>query len=208
MINKAKECPYKIKFSKIAPKESLMVVGIGDSSIKSDDKAIGGVLLFLANEEMTKAAPIYWKSKTIARVCYSSKDAETINNSKIMDDAIFASRQIETLYYGDYKRRIKVRLFTDSEPTLESIASSRQVERKTLRPTILDLKERLVDRDIQSYSWLPTQDMLADVLTKEMQIPQALEDVILKNEISLSQPLVNEVKAVGTEIRMVNICNR
>ena len=69
---------------------------------------------------------------------------------------------------------------------LESIASSRQVERKTLRPTILDLKERLVDRDIQSYSWLPTQDMLADVLTKEMKIPQALEDVILKNEISIS----------------------
>ena len=126
----------------------------------------------------------------------------------MMDDAIFAARQIETMYYGDYKRRIKVRLFTDSEPTLESIASSRQVERKTLRPTILDLKERLVDRDIQSYSWLPTQDMLADVLTKEMRIPQALESVFLKNEFSLSQPLVNEVKAVGSEIRMVNIRNR
>ena len=126
----------------------------------------------------------------------------------MMDDAIYAARQIETLYYGDYKRRIKVRLFTDSEPTLESIASSRQVERKTLRPTIVDLKERLVDRDIHSYSWLPTQDMLADVLTKEMRLPQALESVFLKNEFSLSQPLVNEVKAVGTEIRMVNIRNR
>ena len=90
------------------------------------------------------------------------------------------------------------------EPTLESIASSRQVERKTLRPTIFDLKERLVDKDIHSYSWLPTQSML----TKEMKIPQALEDVILKNEIVISQPLVNEVKAVGTEIRMVNIRNR
>ena len=110
--------------------------------------------------------------------------------------------------YGDCKRRIKVRLFTDSEPTLESIASSKQVERKTLRPTIVDLKERLVDRDIHSYSWLPTQDMLADVLTKEMRLPQALENVFLKNEFSLSQPLVNEVKAVGTEIRMVNIRNR
>ena len=126
----------------------------------------------------------------------------------MLDDAIFAARQIEILYYGDYKKRIKVRLFTDSDLTLESIASSRQVERKTLRPTILDLKERLVDKDIQSYSWLPTQDMLADVLTKEMKIPQALEDVILKNEIAFSQPLENEVKAVGTEIRIVNIPNR
>ena len=52
---------------------------IGDSSFKSDDKAIRGVLLFLANESMTRAVPIYWKSKTISRVCYSFKDAETIN---------------------------------------------------------------------------------------------------------------------------------
>ena len=126
----------------------------------------------------------------------------------MMDDTIYAARQIEILYYGDYKRRIKVRLFTDSEPTLESIASSRLVERKTLRPTIVDLKERLVDRDIHSYSWLPTKDMLADVLTKEMHLPQALENVFLKNDFKFSQPLVNEVKAVGTEIRMVNIRNR
>ena len=91
VINKAKERPSKIKFSRIAPKENLIIVGIGDASFKSDDKAIGGVLLFLANEEMTRAAPIYWKSKTIARVCYSSKDTETINISKMMDDAIFAA---------------------------------------------------------------------------------------------------------------------
>ena len=50
--------------------------------------------------------------------------------------------------------------------------------------------------------------MLADVMTKEMCLPQALENIFLKNELSLPQPLVNEVKAVGTEIRMVNIRNR
>ena len=50
--------------------------------------------------------------------------------------------------------------------------------------------------------------MLADVLTKEMRLPQALESVFLKNEFNLSQPLVNEVKEVGTEIKMVNIRNR
>ena len=164
--------------------------------------------MFLTNEEMTIIAPIYWKSKTIAGVCYSSKDAETINISKMMDDAIYAARQIETLYYGDYRKRIKVRLFTDPEPTLESLASSRHVERKTLWLTIVDLKKRLVERHIHSYSWLPTKDMLADVLTKEMCLPQALEGVFLKNDFNLSQPLVNEVKAVGTEIRMVNIRNR
>ena len=39
----------------------------------------------------------------------------------MMDNNIFAARQIETLYYGDYRKRMKVRLFTDSEPTLQPL---------------------------------------------------------------------------------------
>ena len=59
VVKKAKERPSKMKLSKIAPKEDLMIVGIGDASFKSDDKAVGVVLLFLTDENMTKAAPIY-----------------------------------------------------------------------------------------------------------------------------------------------------
>ena len=110
--------------------------------------------------------------------------------------------------FGDYKKRMKVRVFTDSEPTLESIASSRQVERKSLRLTIVDLKERLLEGEIYSYSWLPTDSMWADMLTKEMEPPKALEDVILKNKIVLPLRLINEVRAIGMEIRMNNIQNR
>ena len=70
------------------------------------------------------------------------------------------------------------------------------------------LKERLVDGDVYSYSWLPTKNMWADMMTKEMQLPLSLEDVILKNVMDLPKPLVNEVRAVGTEICMMNIRNR
>ena len=96
----------------------------------------------------------------------------------------------------------------DSEATLESIASSNQTERKTLRLLVVDLKERLVDGDIYSYSWLPTQSMWADMMTKEMHLPPSLENVILKNVLDIPKPLINEVRAVGTEIRMSNIRNR
>ena len=127
-----------------------MIVEIGDASFKSYDKAIGRVLLFLTNESMTRAAPIYGKSKTISRVCYSSKDAETINISKMMDYA-------------------------------------KQIERKTLRLTVVDLKERLVDGDIYSYSWLPTKNMSAVIMTKEMMLPPASEDVFPKNDLDLTE---------------------
>ena len=73
---------------------------------------------------------------------------------------------------------------------------------------MVDVKERLVDGDVFSYSWLLTKDMWGDMMTKEMQLPPALENVFLKNVLDLPQPLINEVRAVGTEIRMTNIRNR
>ena len=58
----------------------------------------------------------------------------------MVDDATFAARQQELLLYGDYKGRIPVKLFTDSESTLELIALSKQVERKTLRMMVREMK--------------------------------------------------------------------
>ena len=81
---------------------------------KQDDNAIGGVFLLLANSSFTKASPIFWKSKQIERVCHSSKDAETLNLIKMVDDAVLTSRQLELLLYGDIMNRIPVYLFTDS----------------------------------------------------------------------------------------------
>ena len=109
---------------------------------------------------------------------------------------------------GDYKRRIKVHLFTDSKATLESIASSKQIHRKTLRLTVVDLKERLVEGDITSYSWLSTDSMWADILTKEMCLQSGLEKVIKNNNLDLPETMENQVKAFGTEIPMTNIHNK
>ena len=92
VLKKVKEKSSKMKFLRIGPKDDLIILGIGDASFKSDDKAVGRVLLFLYNISMTRATPIYWKSKTISRGCYSWKDAETINIAKMMEDAIFAAR--------------------------------------------------------------------------------------------------------------------
>ena len=118
----------------------------------------------------------------------------------MMEDTIFAVRQLKILIFRDYKKRMRVRLFTDLEATLESIASLKQIERKTLRLTVTDLKERLVNGHIHSYSWIPTRSTWADMMTKEIELPSAVENVFLKNYIDLPKPLVNEVKTIGTEI--------
>ena len=208
MLKKARERESKVKYSRIGKLEDLVVLGTGDASYKVDDKSVGGISLFLANRDLDRASPIYWKSKQIVRVCHSSKDAETLTMTKLVDDATFAAYQLEMMLYGDYKKRIPVVLFTDSESTLESIASSRQVVTKSLRLPVWELKEKLVSGEVSSYAWLPTQSMLADCLTKEMKMPESLDLVLKENVLVLPNAKVNEVKAFGTEVRMQNIRNR
>ena len=107
-----------------------MVVGIGDASLKTGDKAVGRVMLFLANSSMTRASPIYWKVKQIDRVYHSLKDAETLNLLTMVEDSVYAASQMEQMLYGDVLRRIPICLFTDSESTLESVSSSKQIVTK------------------------------------------------------------------------------
>ena len=130
VLKRVHEKESKIKYRHLGDKDDLVIIGLGDASYKQDDKAIGGVILLLANSLFTKASPIYWKSKQIDQVCHSSKDAETLNLIKMVDDAVLTSRQLELLLYGNIMNRIPVYLFTDSESTLESIASTKQITTK------------------------------------------------------------------------------
>ena len=76
----------------------------------------------IADERMTVASPIMWKSKQIERVCHSSKDAETLAMSKLLDEVIYIASQVEILLFGDYRKGLPVRVMTDSEPTLHNNA--------------------------------------------------------------------------------------
>ena len=52
---------------------------------------------------------------------------------------------VEILLYGDYQRWMNVKIITDSEPTLESIGSTKQIDRKQLRGMVTEMKEKLTD---------------------------------------------------------------
>ena len=126
----------------------------------------------------------------------------------MVDDLVLAARHLELLLYGDVLNRIPIYLYTDSESTLESVASSKQISTKTLRNVIIDLKERLINGEITSYAWLPTTSMWAYILTKEKKVPQELEKVLKMNKMDLGDTSVNKVMAFGQEVWMVNIRNR
>ena len=72
ILKKVGEWESRINYEHIGVKGDLMLVGIGDASLKTGDKAVGGVILFLTISSMTRASLIYWKAKQIDRVSHSS----------------------------------------------------------------------------------------------------------------------------------------
>ena len=72
---------------------------------------------------------------------------------------------------------------------------------------IVNLKERLLRGDITKYSWLLTERMWANLLTKERKLPKDLEDFLIRNNMNLQDTSINEVKAFRQEVRMTNIRN-
>ena len=68
ILKKVREGESKLKYKRIGEKEDLMIVCTGDASFKMDDKAVGGVFLFLTNSAISRALPIYWKAKQTERV--------------------------------------------------------------------------------------------------------------------------------------------
>ena len=57
-------------YGKLGEKEKLQMKGIVDASYKTEGKSVGGMMILIANEELTRASPVMWKSKQIESVSF------------------------------------------------------------------------------------------------------------------------------------------
>ena len=133
-----------MNFTVVGKREDLVIHAVADASYKIDAPSIGGNLIMLGNKNTDRVSPIYWKSKQIPKVCHSAKDAETRNIMTNVDTAVYLSQQLSILLFEKSESKIPVRVYTDSLPLLESIASPRQVDQHLLRNTMTDSKQKLM----------------------------------------------------------------
>ena len=134
----------------------------------------------------TRASPILWKAKKISRVCDSTKTAETLSADKCSDDAIFFARMVHEIYTGRRgSHQIPVIMFTDSKPLFDSIYSTKQVDRKTVRHVIHMMKDSVNRGEIEKFQWVDTKAMLADVFTKDSAPSDTIKDVLEHGRIDL-----------------------
>ena len=185
VIKKAKNKNSKVTYKLCSKAESLVVYGLSDASYKAGEKAIGGQFLLIGNTDEV-VMPIFWRSKLIKKVCKSPKDAETINLGIVADLSRHAANQLEQIVGKESRNKnIAVKVFTDSLGTLESIASSHQVERRMMRADIAYLKQKLEEKKVDKYCWIQDKRMIADLLTKEKKEKFGVEDLIRDNRLDV-----------------------
>ena len=121
-----------------------------------------------------------------------------------VDTSVYLSIQLSVLLFGCSEKKIPVKIYTDSLPLLESIASTRQVEQKLLRNTMTDLKQKLEDGDVTAYSWIETKSMTADILTKEGGEVENILEVVRENLFRKANSEHNMVVFSEAEMMMKN----
>ena len=75
---------------------------------------------------------------------------------------------VQEIYTGKKSfKQIPVEMFTDSKPLHESIYSTKQVDRKSIRHVIQILKDSKERGEVQDFHWIDTKKMVADIFTKD-----------------------------------------
>ena len=169
LLKKVKDGSGEIVFRKLGNLDELSLYCYSDASynnIKYGKVSTAGCVLFLKGGAGT-CAPLMWVSKPIIRVTRSTMAAEARALELAVDYAILYSRQIREIYTGIRTTTgIDVHCFTDSHTLHDAIVSTRQIEEKSLVHLIYCLKDKILHSEVSRITWIRTNKMLADSLTK------------------------------------------
>ena len=85
-------------------------------------------------------------------------------------------------------------MFTDSQPLHDSIYSTKQVERKTMRHVIQILKDSVSRGEVEKFIWVNTKNMIADVLTKDSAPIHLIKDILDNGILNIQTGEKEEVR--------------
>ena len=147
IVDKIGEKESKVVFGRVARKEDMCVIGISDASYHQENPTTAGAMILIGNVKNKRAAPVYWKSGIVNRVCTSPKASETRGVMLVVDDAKNVADQLK----DSLNAEMKVKVFIDSRLLFDTLGSTSQVAEKGLRKAIAYLKELLKLGSVESY---------------------------------------------------------
>merc|ERR1712074_18018 len=93
-------------------------------------------------------------------------------------------------------------------PKAAETRSMVKIEEKLLRQSIASLKQNLEEGEIQQYSWISGDEIVADVFTKQGSERSVLEEILSQNEFRHSLSMDNIVTYEDGEIKIANIVTK
>lgn len=130
-----------------------------------EERSTSGYMLLLRGEG-DSCAPISWSSNRIQKVVCSALGAEIMSMQVGIEEATFMREVFEELL-GKKKRSMRLNVLTDSKSLVEAIHGYKPISNKRLRMNMEIIKQALQEKEVDDVSWVPTKEMIADVLTKK-----------------------------------------
>ena len=141
-----------------------------------DGGSQGGMFLELCSNEVS--CPIYWQSKRIHRVVNNVMSAETLAMKDALDAGFLVKNLLEELLFSG-RAQVQMEAITDSKSLYESAHSIKSASDRRLRIDLSILREYVMNEEC-TVSWVPSENQLADVLTKD-----GVDGSKIRNQISL-----------------------
>ena len=127
----------------------------------------GGYILFLVGNN-NKYLPIAWQSKHIRKVVKSTLAAETLAMVDMSKASLFYRKLLlELLQLKDEIDNIKIICKMDNSCLYDSVHTSTQILDKRLCIEMAILREMVDRKEIVEITWIPTDEQVADSLTKK-----------------------------------------
>ena len=181
---------YYLRYCKLNSKKWYITV-FSDASLRGlPDKissAMGHVILLSEGFKpghRTNCNVLSWKSCKTRRIVASTYDAETLALSAALEEAIFIKTQMTTML-GIGKDDIMIEAYCDCNDTVAAITANKPLPNKQNRLAALEIariKEMQELKMIDSVSWCPSAQQLADTMTKRGASSEAIIHTVSKGK--------------------------
>ena len=166
---KAKSTGQRLLFPALGSDPTLLsLVAFCDASHKSmPDKlrSVEGVIIFLVNKTNNDAGVLQWVSRVIQRakgIQTSPSAAEAI----AINAGLALVKELRHVMYSIFQHKIEAILVTDSKNIYQQANSSVKITDPHASLDIANIRVHLETGDINYLTWVKSEFMLADTLTK------------------------------------------
>jgi len=180
-VKKLKSEDWSLMFKHLMLDDTLYVCVFTDASHKNLPRGGSqeGFVILLVDKNLN-CCPLDWGSRRIKRVVTSTLAAETLAVQDGVGRAYLLSTILKELL-GKTKS-VETVLFTDSKSLYDTVKTTNMIEDKKLLVDMCALRE-MEERNEVDFCWIPTEEQIADSLTKAGASNKLLIDVVSKGTL-------------------------